>query len=114
MRQSNRDGQRLPDIHGRRCYDLQSSLLGITPTAPPSDISRTKPLIRFGLNQIGRRLTEHLNAVMSFSCRDQLTLHNRLIKSGALARSSPGVRGERCHMRRIAELAVLPTCRTRD
>lgn len=27
---------------------------------PPSDISRTKPLIRLILNQIGRRLTEHL------------------------------------------------------
>ena len=29
---------------------------------PPSDISRTKPLIRLILNQIGRRLTEELNA----------------------------------------------------
>ncbi len=29
---------------------------------PPSDISRTKPLIRLILNQIGRRLTEKLNA----------------------------------------------------
>ena len=28
---------------------------------PPSDISRTKPLIRLILNQIGRRLTEHLD-----------------------------------------------------
>jgi type IV secretion system protein VirD4 len=30
---------------------------------PPSDISRTKPLIRVVLNQIGRRLTERLDAV---------------------------------------------------
>ncbi|MGB3165719.1 MAG: type IV secretory system conjugative DNA transfer family protein, partial [Alteraurantiacibacter sp.] len=29
---------------------------------PPSDISRTKPLIRLVLNQVGRRLTEKLNA----------------------------------------------------
>jgi type IV secretion system protein VirD4 len=29
---------------------------------PPSDISRTKPLVRLILNQIGRRLTEELNA----------------------------------------------------
>jgi type IV secretion system protein VirD4 len=29
---------------------------------PPSDIARTKPLIRLILNQIGRRLTEELNA----------------------------------------------------
>ena len=28
---------------------------------PPSDISRTKPLIRLVLNQVGRRLTEHLH-----------------------------------------------------
>jgi type IV secretion system protein VirD4 len=28
---------------------------------PPSDISRTKPLIRLILNQIGRRLTEELH-----------------------------------------------------
>ncbi len=31
---------------------------------PPSDISRTKPLIRLVLNQIGRRLTEDLQAKM--------------------------------------------------
>ncbi|HXQ07940.1 MAG TPA: hypothetical protein VN831_24720, partial [Bradyrhizobium sp.] len=29
---------------------------------PPSDISRTKPLVRLILNQIGRRLTEDLQA----------------------------------------------------
>ncbi|WP_434733087.1 conjugal transfer protein TraG [Rhizobium sp. YTUHZ044] len=29
---------------------------------PPSDISRTKPLVRLVLNQIGRRLTENLHA----------------------------------------------------
>src|SRR5437764_5454677 len=29
---------------------------------PPSDISRTKPLVRLVLNQIGRRLTERLLA----------------------------------------------------
>jgi len=29
---------------------------------PPSDISRTRPLVRLVLNQIGRRLTEHLHA----------------------------------------------------
>ncbi len=40
---------------------------GATPTTlylvvPPSDISRTKPLVRLILNQIGRRLTEELEA----------------------------------------------------
>jgi Type IV secretory system Conjugative DNA transfer len=32
------------------------------PGVPPSDISRTKPLVRLILNQIGRRLTEDLHA----------------------------------------------------
>ena len=32
---------------------------------PPSDISRTKPLVRLVLNQIGRRLTEDLQAARS-------------------------------------------------
>jgi len=32
---------------------------------PPSDISRTKPLVRLILNQIGRRLTEQLHAANS-------------------------------------------------
>jgi type IV secretion system protein VirD4 len=46
-----------------RIADLVS---GETPTSlylvvPPGDISRTKPLIRLILNQIGRRLTEELN-----------------------------------------------------
>ena len=35
---------------------------------PPSDISRTKPLIRLVLNQIGRRLTEHLHAENGVEC----------------------------------------------
>ena len=30
------------------------------PVVPPSDINRTKPLIRLILNQVGRRLTEDL------------------------------------------------------
>ena len=32
---------------------------------PPSDISRTKPLVRLVLNQIGRRLTEDLKVSRS-------------------------------------------------
>ncbi|KAA8383829.1 conjugal transfer protein TraG [Acetobacter sp. DmW_136] len=47
---------RIADIvKGRRPTTLYLSV-------PPSDISRTKPLIRLMLNQIGRRLTEDLNA----------------------------------------------------
>jgi type IV secretion system protein VirD4 len=40
---------------------------------PPSDISRTKPLIRLVLNQIGRRLTERLES-LSGRARRQLLL----------------------------------------
>lgn len=41
---------------------------------PPSDISRTKPLIRLILNQIGRRLTERLNAKAGSRVQRQLLL----------------------------------------
>jgi type IV secretion system protein VirD4 len=52
-----------------RCCDwrIHDLLEGKTATTlylvvPPSDISRTKPLVRLILNQIGRRLTEELDA----------------------------------------------------
>ncbi|MCE6076374.1 IncP-type conjugal transfer protein TraG [Agrobacterium vitis] len=47
-----------------RIADLVSSDKPVTLylVVPPSDISRTKPLIRLVLNQIGRRLTEDLHA----------------------------------------------------
>ncbi|MBP2427425.1 conjugal transfer protein TraG [Bradyrhizobium elkanii] len=41
---------------------------------PPSDISRTKPLIRLILNQIGRRLTESLNVKAGDAKHRQLLL----------------------------------------
>ncbi len=41
---------------------------------PPSDISRTKPLIRLILNQIGRRLTETLNVNMTGRRQRQLLM----------------------------------------
>jgi type IV secretion system protein VirD4 len=41
---------------------------------PPSDISRTKPLIRLILNQIGRRLTEELDGETGALGRRQLLL----------------------------------------
>lgn len=41
---------------------------------PPSDISRTKPLVRLILNQIGRRLTERLNQPGKASFRHQLLM----------------------------------------
>ena len=50
-----------------RIADLVESDVPITLylVVPPSDISRTKPLIRLILNQIGRRLTEDLQARQS-------------------------------------------------
>ncbi|MDE2562571.1 MAG: conjugal transfer protein TraG [Sphingomonadales bacterium] len=41
---------------------------------PPSDISRTKPLVRLVLNQIGRRLTEHLEQAGTASSRHRLLM----------------------------------------
>lgn len=41
---------------------------------PPSDISRTKPLIRLVLNQIGRRLTEKLDADPASGRKHQLLM----------------------------------------
>jgi len=41
---------------------------------PPSDISRTKPLVRLILNQIGRRLTERLDGEQGKSRRHQLMM----------------------------------------
>ncbi|ESQ84225.1 hypothetical protein AEAC466_10800 [Asticcacaulis sp. AC466] len=41
---------------------------------PPSDISRTKPLVRLILNQIGRRLTEKLEGNAGFKHRFQLLM----------------------------------------
>ncbi|CEF48553.1 unnamed protein product [uncultured bacterium] len=52
----------------RQCdWRIADLIADISPTTlylvvPPSDISRTKPLIRLVLNQIGRRLTEDLHA----------------------------------------------------
>lgn len=41
---------------------------------PPSDISRTKPLVRLVLNQIGRRLTERLEGDPAKSRKHQLLM----------------------------------------
>jgi type IV secretion system protein VirD4 len=52
----------------RRCdWRIHDLVGGARPTTlylvvPPSDISRTKPLIRLILNQVGRRLTEELSS----------------------------------------------------
>lgn len=58
----------IAEVTGRcdwRIADLTSDARPTTLylVVPPSDISRTKPLIRLVLNQIGRRLTEDLHAM---------------------------------------------------
>jgi type IV secretion system protein VirD4 len=45
-----------------RILDLVENKRPASLVVPPSDISRTKPLVRLVLNQIGRRLTEQLDA----------------------------------------------------
>ncbi|MBI5263962.1 MAG: conjugal transfer protein TraG [Bradyrhizobium sp.] len=54
-------------VTGRSDWRIRDLVEGNQPATlylvvPPSDISRTKPLVRLILNQIGRRLTEDLNA----------------------------------------------------
>jgi len=54
-------------VTSRCTWRIEDIVRGDRPTTlylsvPPSDISRTKPLIRLMLNQIGRRLTEDIHA----------------------------------------------------
>lgn len=59
-----------------RIADLVSAKrpLSLYLVIPPSDISRTKPLVRLILNQIGRRLTEKLDDHRSTVRRNELLL----------------------------------------
>ncbi|HEV2593812.1 MAG TPA: conjugal transfer protein TraG [Sphingomicrobium sp.] len=51
---------------------------------PPSDISRTKPLVRLVLNQIGRRLTERLEAPAGRASRELLLMLDEFPALGRL------------------------------
>jgi len=51
---------------------------------PPSDISRTKPLVRLVLNQIGRRLTERLHSVDGRNSRQLLLMLDEFPALGRL------------------------------
>lgn len=59
-----------------RIADLMDGahLVSLYLVIPPSDLSRTKPLVRLILNQIGRRLTERLEGDPSKSSRHQLLM----------------------------------------
>ena len=52
---------------------------------PPSDLSRTKPLMRLILNQVGRRLTEHLDVSPFKVSRSKSLVANILGACGLLA-----------------------------
>jgi type IV secretion system protein VirD4 len=64
------------DVSDWRIADLVTADKPVTLylVVPPSDISRTKPLIRLVLNQIGRRLTETLDAIGDEPKKRQLLL----------------------------------------
>ncbi len=57
----------IAQVTGRSDWRISDLTRGVRPASlylvvPPSDISRTKPLVRLILNQVGRRLTEDLEA----------------------------------------------------
>ena len=67
------------DVTSRCDFRIADLVEGETPLSlylvvPPSDISRTKPLVRLILNQIGRRLTEKLDDRGSKIRRHQLLM----------------------------------------
>jgi type IV secretion system protein VirD4 len=74
----------------RRCdWRIEDLVEGENPVSlylvvPPSDISRTKPLIRLLLNQIGRRLTESLHVAGSGDRRQLLLMLDEFPALGRL------------------------------
>jgi type IV secretion system protein VirD4 len=69
-----------------RIHDLLSGErpVSLYLVVPPSDISRTKPLVRLVLNQIGRRLTEHLQSSGGRSQRQLLMMLDEFPALGRL------------------------------
>jgi type IV secretion system protein VirD4 len=67
------------EVTSRCDWRIADLISGASPVSlylvvPPSDISRTKPLIRLILNQIGRRLTESLDGSDGIQRKHQLLL----------------------------------------
>jgi type IV secretion system protein VirD4 len=67
------------EVTSRCDWRIADLISGTSPVSlylvvPPSDISRTKPLIRLILNQIGRRLTESLDGSDGIQRKHQLLL----------------------------------------
>ena len=68
------DGHRRAATGGSPTWSRPTQPVSLYLVVPPSDISRTKPLVRLVLNQIGRRLTERLDRRREHGRRHQLLM----------------------------------------
>ncbi|CAN0495955.1 unnamed protein product, partial [Scytosiphon promiscuus] len=73
----------IAEVTSRSDFRIEDLVSGDRPLSlylvvPPSDLSRTKPLMRLILNQVGRRLTEHLEIRPSVFSRGRSLLANIL------------------------------------
>ncbi|MCA8891047.1 MAG: type IV secretory system conjugative DNA transfer family protein, partial [Hyphomonas sp.] len=80
----------IAEVTSRSDFRIEDLVSGDRPLSlylvvPPSDLSRTKPLMRLILNQVGRRLTEHLDVRPSVLSRGKSLALNILGACGLLA-----------------------------
>ncbi|WP_321489047.1 IncP-type conjugal transfer protein TraG [uncultured Hyphomonas sp.] len=80
----------IAEVTSRSDFRIEDLVSGDRPLSlylvvPPSDLSRTKPLMRLLLNQVGRRLTEHLDVRPSVIARGKSLALNILGACGLLA-----------------------------
>jgi len=80
----------IAEVTSRSDFRIEDLVSGDRPLSlylvvPPSDLSRTKPLMRLILNQVGRRLTEHLDVRPSVLARGKSLALNILGACGLLA-----------------------------
>jgi len=80
----------IAEVTSRSDFRIEDLVSGDRPLSlylvvPPSDLSRTKPLMRLILNQAGRRLTEHLEIRPSIFSRGRSFVENILSACGLLA-----------------------------
>lgn len=80
----------IAEVTSRSDFRIEDLVSGERPLSlylvvPPSDLSRTKPLMRLILNQVGRRLTEHLDVRPSVLSRGKSLALNILGACGLLA-----------------------------
>ena len=80
----------IAEVTSRSDFRIEDLVSGDRPLSlylvvPPSDLSRTKPLMRLILNQVGRRLTEHLDVSPFKVSRSKFVVANTLRACGLLA-----------------------------